>query len=200
MNGANRKTQAAAAQKQTSADDAGRLAQSTLARASDLIGILESKLSYADADRADLATRLIASESQVNRLTTLYVATYQLHATLDPEAVKATIADIAINLLGAEVFALLLKGKPQDGFEVAMSEGAIGLPGDGHDGRYRGNDALVERAFADGGPCFGPIGNSSLLAAIPLTSQGDVVGVLVIRKLLDHHTVRLEEDRELLYL
>jgi len=31
----------------------------------------------------------------------LYVATYQLHATLDPAEVQETIAEIAINLLGA---------------------------------------------------------------------------------------------------
>jgi GAF domain-containing protein len=81
-----------------------------------------------------------------------------------------------------------------------MSEGEIDLQSDGHGGRYRGSDALVERALAEGGPCFGPVASSPLLAAIPLTSQGDVVGILVIRKLLDHHTARLEEDRELLDL
>ncbi len=143
---------------------------------------------------------MISAESHAHRLTTLYVATYQLHATLDPDAVKATVADIAINLLGAEIFALLLKGRPQDGYEVAMSEGAIDLCTDGHGGRYPGGDALVEQAFAEGRACFGPGANSSLLAAIPLTSQGEVVGVLVIRKLLDHHAARLEEERELLDL
>jgi GAF domain-containing protein len=38
------------------------------------------------------------------------------------------------------------------------------------------------------------------LAALPLTSQGEVVGVLVVRKLLDHHRARLEDERELLDL
>jgi hypothetical protein len=176
------------------------MAQRALARAAELVEVLDSRLAYADADRRDLATRLIVAESQANRLTTLYVATYQLHATLDPDAVTATIADIAINLLGAEVFALLLKDGSAEGFVVAISEGTIELGTERAGTRYSGGDPLVDRAVADGAPTFGPATDSPLVAAIPLASQGNVVGILVIRKMLDHHTARLEEDRELIDL
>jgi len=70
---------------------------------------LESRLSTAESDVKELASRLVDSEHQGGRLMNLYVATYQLHATLDPAEVQATIAEIAINLLGAEQFILLLK-------------------------------------------------------------------------------------------
>ena len=181
-------------------DDPGQMAQRVLGLAAELVGELKSRLSYAEADRRDLATRLVVAESQANRLTTLYVATYQLHATLDPDAVAATIADIAINLLGAEVFALLLKEGSHEGFVVAISEGTIALGTEGAGGRYSGGDPLLDRAIAEGAPTFGPAADSSLRAAIPLVSQGNVVGTLVIRKMLDHHTARLEEDRELIDL
>jgi uncharacterized coiled-coil protein SlyX len=45
---------------------------------------LESRLSTAESDVKELASRLVDSEHQGGRLMNLYVATYQLHATLDP--------------------------------------------------------------------------------------------------------------------
>jgi hypothetical protein len=53
----------------------------------------------------------------------LYVATYQLHSTLDPGEVQSTIAEIATNLLGAESFALLFwKGDRERGeCEIALA-------------------------------------------------------------------------------
>jgi hypothetical protein len=129
------------------------------------------------------------------------VATYQLHSTLDPAAVIATVADIAINLLAAESFALLLRGGSAAGFEVVVSEGALDwLPSPSSPQHYGGGEPLIDRALAEGVAAFGPTAGSLLLAALPLMSQGEVAGALVIRKLLDHHQARLEDDRELLDL
>ena len=48
----------------------------------------------------------------------------QLHATLDPNEVQATIAEIAINLLGAEKFALLFWKTDESGdCQIALSQG-----------------------------------------------------------------------------
>src|SRR5215210_5366370 len=77
--------------------------------AEERIAELERRLSTAESDVKELASRLVDSEHQGGRLMNLYVATYQLHATLDPAEVQATIAEIAINLLGAEQFVLLLR-------------------------------------------------------------------------------------------
>src|SRR6185436_1336046 len=96
--------------------------------AEERIAELERRLSTAESDVKELASRLVDSEHQGGRLMNLYVATYQLHATLDPAEVQATIAEIAINLLGAEQFALLLRRDeaPEDearGYEIALIEG-----------------------------------------------------------------------------
>src|SRR5262245_7840427 len=72
-----------------------------------------------EADRADLGRRLAEAEEQMGRLMTLYVATYQLHATLDPAEVQSTIVDIVLNLLGAEEFVLLLRDEKSPDYEIA---------------------------------------------------------------------------------
>jgi len=68
----------------------------------------EARLAVAESERLELTGRLAEVEHQVGRLMTLYVATYQLHATLDPAEVQSTIAEIVLNLIGAEQFVLLL--------------------------------------------------------------------------------------------
>src|SRR2546428_239054 len=90
-------------------------------------GDLSARLADVESDRDELSTKLAEYEQQVGRLMNLYVATYQLHATLDPSEVQATIAEIAINLLGAEQFVLLFwKNDARDSSgecEIAFAQG-----------------------------------------------------------------------------
>jgi hypothetical protein len=88
-----------------------------------------------------------------------------------------------------------------EGYEIALLEGKVDLaPHHCMLGAYRGGEPLIDQALDDGTPCFGPTPSSPLVAAIPLSSQGEMVGVLVVSKLLEHHAARLDEDRELLDL
>ena len=87
-------------------DRAAELAREIEARPA-AAGDLAERLADVESDREELSAKLAEYEQQVGRLMNLYVATYQLHATLDPSEVQATIAEIAINLLGAERFVLL---------------------------------------------------------------------------------------------
>ena len=87
---------------------------------------LQRRLDAAEADLGELSTRLVDTENQRGRLMNLYVATYQLHATLDVEEVTTTIAEIARDLVGAEKFVLLLREERGDGCEVAMAQGLNG--------------------------------------------------------------------------
>lgn len=161
---------------------------------------LERRLGEVEADSGDLASRLVATERQASRLMNLYVATYQLHSTLDPVEVRATIAEIAINLLGAERFALLLRVEGTL-CEVALEEDLAGdTSGLYAHGRYSGGDPMVDAALADGVLQVGPMGGSRALAAVPLVVQDAAVGVLVILKLLAHKEALLSDDRDLLDL
>lgn len=161
---------------------------------------LESRLAAAEADVKELASRLVDSEHQAGRLMNLYVATYQLHATLHPSEVQQTIAEIAINLLGAERFVLLLKDEEQpEECEVALSE-SIEDEALYADGRYQGGDPMVDGSLEDGVLRLGPYEGSPALAAVPLRVHDAVVGSLVVLKLFDHKPMLRGEDRDLLDL
>ncbi len=162
---------------------------------------LAQRLARTEADVKELAAQLAASERQISRLMNLYVATYQLHATLTPAEVLQTIAEIAVNLLGAEAFAVLLRRDGGQGFEVALAQGfdtgAYPLfAGD----EYLGGEAAVDATLADGSLRLAPIPNSNVVAVVPLKVQGEIVGALVVLKLLPHKPSLRPEDRELLDL
>jgi nitrate/nitrite-specific signal transduction histidine kinase len=159
----------------------------------------EMRLAQAESEREELAARLVEVEHQVGRLMTLYVATYQLHATLDPADVQSTIAEIAVNMLGAEQFALLLRDEEKDVLEIRLQEGQIDASWS-KAAVYPGGDPLIDASLLDGVLRFGPTENSPVLVAVPLRVQDVTVGALIITKLLDHKGKLEEEDRELLDL
>jgi GAF domain-containing protein len=159
----------------------------------------EARLAQAENDRDELAARLVEVEHQVGRLMTLYVATYQLHATLDPADVQSTVAEIAVNLLGAEQFALLLRDEDASQLEIRLQEGNIQAPWAGQP-TYAGGDPLIDASLLDGVLRFGPADGSPVLVVVPLRVQDVTVGALVITKLFEHKSNLDEEDRELLDL
>jgi GAF domain-containing protein len=144
---------------------------------------------------------MVEAERQAGQLMNLYVATYQLHSTLDPGEVQATIAEIAVDLLGAERFALLLRqvdGGP--GCEVALAKGIATDSGPFAGNRYFGGDPLVDATLADGVLRIGPAEGSSTVAVVPLTVQDSNVGALVLLKLFDHKPSLRADDRDILDL
>lgn len=179
--------------------EAGERAES--ASADERIAELERRLATAESDVKELASRLVDSEHQGGRLMNLYVATYQLHATLDPAEVQATIAEIAINLLGADQFVLLLRREEGQGCEIALLEGMYDEPMPHYSGEsYTGGDPMVDATLKDGVLRLGPTAESPVLAAVPLRVQNEIVGALVVLKLLDHKPILRAEDRDLLDL
>jgi GAF domain-containing protein len=186
-------------------DRATELAHQLEGRA-EAAGELKSRLADVESDREELSTRLAEYEHQVQRLMNLYVATYQLHATLDPAEVQATIAEIATNLLGAERFVLLFwKSGPSERkarqCEIAFAQEMEGeKSGRYANGVYSGGDPGVDATLSDGVLRIGPIEGSDALACVPLTVQGTTVGALVILKLFDHKDMLRPEDRDLLDL
>jgi GAF domain-containing protein len=131
----------------------------------------------------------------------LYVATCELHETLDLEEVKRTVGEIAIDLLGADSFALLIRRGESDGYEVAVSrrteevaDGLFAGP------EYTGGDPMVDDALVDGVLRTATEEGSIALAVVPLTIKGTTMGALVILKLLEHKPSLTSEDRDMLDL
>lgn len=162
---------------------------------------LEGQLDQRDRDQEELTARLVEAEHQLGRLMNLYVATFQLHATLDPLEVQATIAEIAVDLLGAERFALLLREEDTTECEIALARGLENDTSGMYAGtKYFGGDPLVDAALEDGVLRMGPDEYSEAISVVPLRVQDAIVGVLVVLKLFDHKSILRAEDRDLLDL
>ena len=91
---------------------------------------LENKLAEVEAryrkveeENKEFADRYIEIEEQNNNLANLYVASYQLHSTLDFKEVVRIVQEIVINLIGAEVFHVLMVSEKTGQLEVEASEG-----------------------------------------------------------------------------
>ncbi|BDG09115.1 DUF4388 domain-containing protein [Anaeromyxobacter paludicola] len=163
---------------------------------------LEARLADLESDRTELSAQLSEHEQQVGRLMNLYVATYQLHSTLDPDEVRATVAEIAINLIGAERFVLLFWRQDRaEGCEIALGHGLEEDRSGRYDrGAYAGGDPAVDATLSDGNLRIAPLEGSDAVACVPLSVQGTTVGALVILKLFDHKPMLQPEDRDLLDL
>lgn len=162
---------------------------------------LERELDEVRVDMQEISVRLVDTEHQLDRLMSLYVATYQLHAFLDPHQVASAIADIAVNLLGAERFALLLLKEDGQDYDIAFSQGISPEKTPAFSGdTYSGGDPISDAALKGGSLMLGPTEESRTVAAVPLKIQEQIVGALVVLKLFDHKPVLRPDDRDLLDL
>ena len=162
---------------------------------------LKSRLAESESDLQETTDRMVEVEHQRGRLMGLYVATCELHETLDLEEVKRTVGEIAVELLGADSFALLLRQGETDGYEVAVSRRTVGVADGlfvGPD--YTGGDPMVDEALVDGVLRTITEEGSHALAVVPLAIKGTTIGALVILKLLEHKPSLTSEDRDLLDL
>ncbi|HEX6201985.1 MAG TPA: GAF domain-containing protein [Thermoanaerobaculia bacterium] len=168
---------------------------------------LERRLEAAESDRRELTARLVEAERRAERLMTLYVATYHLHAALDPPGVESAIAEIAVDLLGARRFVLLLE--ESDGTcRVAMDrtagrrEDVEAAAGPFAGGRYAGGEPTIDATLADGVLRIrgAEAGADGPVATVPLNLGGQTAGVLVLLELFEHKRGLTAEDRDLLDL
>jgi GAF domain-containing protein len=141
---------------------------------------------------------LIRTERQAAQLANLYVATYQLHASLEAADVRAAIADIAVNLLGAETFSIWMRD--DTGALVRAPESGTHLGGGQPTEPYTGGDALLESCVADRALKLAPVEATGSVAAVPFVAQGELLGVLVVHRILSQKAGFTPEDRELLEL
>ena len=141
----------------------------------------------------EMEALLVRTERQAAQLANLYVATYQLHASLETPDVRAAVADIAVNLLGAEDFAIWVRDDEGKFVRAPESSG-------GGDQTYAGGDPLLDTCLRDHAVHFGPEPGSLVLAAVPFAAHGELLGVLEVRRFLSHKQGLSAEDRELLDL
>jgi GAF domain-containing protein len=159
---------------------------------------LFSRIADLEGNLREVEELLARTEQQAAQLAGLYVATYQLHASLETRDVLSAVADIAVNLLGAEVFSIWTRDE-QGRFERAP-ESSDTTDSAQSSGRSKDGDALFEACTKAARPQFGPTTGADQMAAVPFVAQGEVVGVLLVERFLRHKQAITSQDWELLDL
>jgi nitrate/nitrite-specific signal transduction histidine kinase len=172
-----------------------------LAEAEDAAPRVEDAPEPGDEPSALLA-RLRGLEEENDRLASLYVASCQLHSTLDVDEVLRIITEIVIDLVGADVFAIYLLDERRQELRAVAAEGldAASLPVQ-RPGQGRLGEAVaagVPRTFdapAEGGPAARD--PEQPLVCIPLRLEGRVIGAIAIFGLLQQKRSFSALDQEL---
>jgi transcriptional regulator with GAF, ATPase, and Fis domain len=168
----------------------------------DKLAEIEARYRKVEEENKEFADRYIEIEEQNNNLANLYVASYQLHSTLDFKEVVRIVQEIVINLIGAEVFHVLMVSEKTGQLEVEASEGQT-------PGRHTipMGDGLIGKAAQSGENYFAgsvarrdPSPFEEPLAVIPLKIKDTTIGVISINKLLVQKTQFTSMDYELFTL
>ena len=164
---------------------------------------LEARLTEVEAENVDFVQRYIDVEEQNNNLANLYVASYQLHSTLDYEEVLQIILEIIINLIGGEVFAIYLLDEKANILTPEASEGVAiaDIP------QVSLGDGVIGKAVHTNESYFNDDPADQLkdlyedpLVCIPLTIKDDVIGAIVLFRLLQQKVTFAPVDFELFTL
>ncbi len=149
-------------------------------------------------ESTELNGRVLELEELNGSMMSMYVSSFQLHATLDLEEVIRVVEEIVVNFIGASAFAVLLADE-ESSFHVAAEKGL--------DGRFPARGITPKGVLAEViGSRTAYVHTSSrparegILAAVPLAMGHSCVGAVVIFKLLAQKDRLLRNDVELLSL
>ena len=81
------------------------------------------RLGALEQENRSFAERFLQIEEENNNLANLYVASYQLHSTLDLQEVLRVVVEIVINLVGAEVLCVFALDERTNKLEPVAAEG-----------------------------------------------------------------------------
>lgn len=161
-------------------------------------GALE-RLRRSEEESRQLASRAQDLERENNDLATLYAAARQLQANLDPYEILSTVAEIVINLIGAERFAIHLVDDESGRLALAVTE-----RGPAARDEARAASELAESALAAGEICCSqdvlPDPSGDPIACIPLRVGGWPLGAVEIGRLLPQKPSLTPLDFELFEL
>jgi hypothetical protein len=164
-----------------------RLRQAEATRAATAPAPVEAgKLAELERELADLRSRHRLLEEQNNNLANLYVASHQLHSTLDFKEVVAIVMEIVTNLIGAESFAIHLVDQNTKALHVIAAEGMDGslLPPTPLGEGPVGAPAATGRPWVLQGVQPIAVDPAQPVGVIPLKLKDQVIGAISVWKLL----------------
>jgi len=165
---------------------------------------LMEKFQQVEEENKDFVSRYLEIEEENNNMANLYVASYQLHSTLDFHEVVSIIMEIIINLIGAETFGLLLLDEKTGAINAVAMEG---FEIDTFPQMKRGEGIIGkcvetgESYFYEGGSNVeGEPDPHHPIVCVPLTIKDRVIGAVVIYRLLQQKDEFTNVDYELFNL
>ncbi len=142
-------------------------------------------------------------EAQNNQLANLYVASYQLHTTLNFAEVLDTIKEILINLVGAEGFGIYWVENRAGRIRRIADQGMSGSVPDEmrlERGPLRSAAEKGESYYANPLPDPAEVDAAHPIACVPLKIDGRPIGVIAIYRLLGQKSGFTSLDFELFTL
>ncbi|HKB78156.1 MAG TPA: GAF domain-containing protein [Thermoanaerobaculia bacterium] len=166
------------------------------------IASMEERFREIVEENKDFAGRYAEIEEQNNNLASLYVASYQLHSTLDFREVIQIVQEIIVNLIGAKSFAIALLDENTNELRTIAWEGEDVMPGVDTLSVSLGA-GVIGGVAASGESWFLREGAPSLdrpLAAVPLKIKDQSIGVIAVYNLLVQKEAFTAVDYELFAL
>jgi nitrate/nitrite-specific signal transduction histidine kinase len=141
-----------------------------------------------EEENVDFAKRYLEIEEENNNLANLYVASFQLHSTLDFKEVVQIVMEIVINLVGAEKFSLMLLDENKGDLYAVSSEG---VPREKIPHIKLGEGVVGQVAQEGSGPYIAEgkdrseITLTEPLVVIPMKIKDQVIGAIVVYTTLE---------------
>ncbi|MHB8835668.1 MAG: GAF domain-containing protein [Candidatus Methylomirabilia bacterium] len=161
---------------------------------------IKSQFEALNRESEDFRQRYQEVEHQNENLLNLYVSGYQLHSTIDEQAVITVIREILLNLVGAEVFGIWLLDPGSGRMQLVSVTDECGLL-EGRPARLPGERLEALRRGEPWSDATGSgVGRGAPLSCVPLKLEERTVGVLAIYKLLEQKEGFTSLDHEILGL
>lgn len=149
--------------------------------------------------QTELESRVLELEELNSSMMSMYVSSFQLHATLDLTEVIRVIEEILVNFIGARSYAILLLDDDGETYRVAAESGLDGrLPSAGI--RPRGVLAEVLGSLTAYVHTSARPAREGVLAAVPLAMGKACVGAILVFGLFSQKERLLRNDMELFSL
>ena len=164
--------------------------------------MIQGQFEHMKKENLEFRQRYTELEKQNENFMNLFVSSCQIHSSLDEEIILLTMQEIALHMVGAEVFSVWMVDQGSGSLEIVASTDECGQ----FNGQFPGLDDEMLRNLAAGKLSYfsyeGKETKQSTdpLACIPLIMDGRTIGAIVIYKLLVQKSGFTNLDHELLDL
>lgn len=170
-----------------------------IARHQDEQALLRKQLAQIEQESRRFSEQFEEVEQRNLNLANLYVSSYQLHGTLDREAVVSAIKEILVNLVGSEEMGIFQLASDGDTLELV---GSVGIDETKYSALSLSRDPLGRLAAS--GETFLSAASGARhelspvpVVCLPLKLDGRVTGLIVLFSLLAHKPALQDLDLEL---